>query len=535
MADIRTTNIDTINSADSGYDIVIVCTGNEKQAEYWQQRLESVRGVVLPASSTVLAVHEDWPGGAGNGLGTFYAYVKACAAAKAAHGIDIPELLAAGTHSVGLYHTAGKGTRLAPLPAAENNNKPGVKLPAAIPVGERKVPLSILESVIKQTGAYACSRKGRLSVYWGDQVFIPSVEMAYKPSCHADILCTLGPMASEAEWAEKGLNGYGLIAVGSNGAAQVEKVTHAQAVQMLSALGDIQSVGVSLGSFSLSAAILEAFVEEFKAELAAKEGKLDTDPHLWMPLTLQCADYCSLMASKGVPEEQSKQHHERMAGFMGRFAPGGELPGGMGLFGAVDIGADAFWWDYGQLRWYLQNNLLLCEDGTNAAAMRRFYGIADSRVCPDSTNGCVPSLLPPPLSCACVSHRPMLFQRDGGRRVLREREQHQGWQRDHLRGLQRRDGVAGVRGLGGRRGDRAADQARQRLRRVQRHRQERGGPRAGRWRRDRRDCGRGRLADDHPLEPVHRRRQSLEGGGVRQPAQLRSAPRSEWRGQPDED
>ena len=394
MADIRTTNIDTINSADSGYDIVIVCTGNEKQAEYWQQRLESVRGVVLPASSTVLAVHEDWPGGAGNGLGTFYAYVKACAAAKAAHGIDIPELLAAGTHSVGLYHTAGKGTRLAPLPAAENNNKPGVKLPAAIPVGERKVPLSILESVIKQTGAYACSRKGRLSVYWGDQVFIPSVEMAYKPSCHADILCTLGPMASEAEWAEKGLNGYGLIAVGSNGAAQVEKVTHAQAVQMLSALGDIQSVGVSLGSFSLSAAILEAFVEEFKAELAAKEGKLDTDPHLWMPLTLQCADYCSLMASKGVPEEQSKQHHERMAGFMGRFAPGGELPGGMGLFGAVDIGADAFWWDYGQLRWYLQNNLMLCEDGTNAAAMRRFYGIADARVCPDSTNGCVPSLLP---------------------------------------------------------------------------------------------------------------------------------------------
>ena len=34
------------------YWIVIVCTGNEKQAEYWQQRLESVRGVVLPASST---------------------------------------------------------------------------------------------------------------------------------------------------------------------------------------------------------------------------------------------------------------------------------------------------------------------------------------------------------------------------------------------------------------------------------------------------------------------------------------------------
>jgi hypothetical protein len=31
-----------------------------------------------------------------------------------------------GKVSAALYHTAGKGTRLAPLPASENNNKPGV-------------------------------------------------------------------------------------------------------------------------------------------------------------------------------------------------------------------------------------------------------------------------------------------------------------------------------------------------------------------------------------------------------------------------
>ena len=58
MADIRTTNIDTINSADSGYDIVIVCTGNEKQAEYWQQRLESVRGAAVRAGSVAAALRE---------------------------------------------------------------------------------------------------------------------------------------------------------------------------------------------------------------------------------------------------------------------------------------------------------------------------------------------------------------------------------------------------------------------------------------------------------------------------------------------
>jgi hypothetical protein len=271
---------------------------------------------------------------------------------------DLPALLAAGTHSIGLFHTAGKGTRLAPLPAAENNNKPGVKLPVSTKMSDGSAtPLSILESVIKQTGAYASSRKGRLSVFWGDQVFIPSVEVAYVPSCHVDILCTLGPMADEASWAEKGLQNYGLIAVGSSGsAAQVDKVTFAQATKMLSGLGDIESVGVSLGSFSLSNTILvsavmchhglelcfgmadglthvvgwwylitqEAFMTEFKSELEAKVGKLDTDPHLWMPLTLRCEDYCELMSSKGVPAETSEAHHARMAAFMERFAPAGE-------------------------------------------------------------------------------------------------------------------------------------------------------------------------------------------------------------------
>ena len=63
----------------------------------------------------VVAVHEDWNGGAGNGLGTLYDFQKACAKAKAASGVDLQQKLHAGA-SVALYHTAGKGTRLAPLP-----------------------------------------------------------------------------------------------------------------------------------------------------------------------------------------------------------------------------------------------------------------------------------------------------------------------------------------------------------------------------------------------------------------------------------
>ena len=177
-----------------GFDVFIICTSNESQAIYWQERLETVKGDVIPEGATVLAVDEDWEGGAGNALGTFYAYEKACAKAAAMGIKDIHARLQAGAISIGMYHTAGKGTRLAPLPGAENNNKPGVKLPALLKVGKTMRPMTILESVIRQTGVYASSRKGRLSVFWGDQIFIPSVATEYVPKHHIDILCFLGPL-----------------------------------------------------------------------------------------------------------------------------------------------------------------------------------------------------------------------------------------------------------------------------------------------------------------------------------------------------
>lgn len=93
-------------------------------------------------------------------------------------------------------------------------------------------------------------------------------------------MCTLfEEPPTEKVWRDRGLEKYGVIAVsaGEGGdAAQVEKVDHPTAVRMLKNLGDIGQVGPSLGSFSVSAKILGALCEEFKEELAAKDGKLDT-------------------------------------------------------------------------------------------------------------------------------------------------------------------------------------------------------------------------------------------------------------------
>lgn len=50
-----------------GFDVVIICCSSSLQASYWQKRFEDGKGSTLAPSSLVIAVEEDWPGGAGNG------------------------------------------------------------------------------------------------------------------------------------------------------------------------------------------------------------------------------------------------------------------------------------------------------------------------------------------------------------------------------------------------------------------------------------------------------------------------------------
>ena len=227
-----------------GFDVVVVCTSNAAQEQYWQERLEATRGQAAKKDAVIVAVHEDWAAdGAGNGLGTLYAYTKARAKASAS-GSDLDAILAGGG-TVGIYHTAGKGTRLAPLPGAENNNKPGVKLPSLVTIAPGvTAELTILEAVVRQTGCYAPRRAGRCSVFWGDQIFVPSAGHGDSGAHHADILAQMGPMPDESEWVEKGLDKYGLITVNASGeAAQVEKVSFDTAQKLLRSFGVVTRVG----------------------------------------------------------------------------------------------------------------------------------------------------------------------------------------------------------------------------------------------------------------------------------------------------
>ena len=96
-------------------------------------------------------------------------------------------------------------------------------------------------------------------------------------------------------------------------------------------------------------------------------------------MTLKESDYVKLMGGKGVDSSTASAHYSRMSSMKASFQSANPSagPGCLGLFGAVNVGSGACWWDYGQLKLYSRNNLKLVEEGENSDLLRMFLGISD--------------------------------------------------------------------------------------------------------------------------------------------------------------
>lgn len=361
-----------VSKTSVGMDIVIVCCQNEEQEHYWQKRLKQTTGSIVKPSAIVIVVQEDWAGGAGNGLGSLYAYQKAREKGYIEYKIDIFQKQREG-HSVALYHTAGEGRRLYPLTASEYGNKSAVVLPSLVKLDDHEEPLTLLEATIKQTSIYAPFRKGRLSVFWADQIFIPANNPDYTSRHHADILVKLMPMPTEEEWTLKELDKYGLITLNKQGQAQnIDKTTYSTLKKLISS-GKMSIAGglaVSLGSFSLSTPLTFALIQEFQPELIQKNVKMDSDPFFWMPFTLDQQSYIDIMVLKGSSPEEAKNHHLRMQYFKNHFLH--KYPDAS-LFGIVDIGVGSFWWDFGTVENYMHNILKITQNTVEGYLLREFF------------------------------------------------------------------------------------------------------------------------------------------------------------------
>lgn len=361
-----------------GMDVIIVVTSSQEQASFWHHNLEMSRGQVVMPKALVLAVFEDWSSGdsspgAGNGLGTLYAYQQACIKAQAEFGIALNEQLANGSR-VAMYHTAGMGMRLFPLVGAEHNHKAAVRLP------NRVGTTTLLEAVIRQTAIYGAGRPGRLSVFWGDQIFIPSESPPVVSDAHVDILARLIPFPSRGQWDAQSLSQYGLVVNrGQRDAQLFEKPTYEDVIKLLAGgpTDENISLGVSLGAFSMSTPMLQALLDEFCDDLTMRRGRLDTDPHFWMPLTLSRDVYLSLSARDSAAQSMLGHHYDRMARFKERFMQ--SRGDAMALFKAVDVGSEGYWWDYGSVDAYYRNVRKLTGQNAESQAMRAFFDLDKRR------------------------------------------------------------------------------------------------------------------------------------------------------------
>jgi hypothetical protein len=298
-------------------DIIIATTNTKRQEDYWHKRLRLLRGVICNSNAFVIVVHEDWPQGAGTGLGTLFAYHKAQEKAKYMYRTDLYEMQRNGA-SVAIFHNSGVDKKLYPILASELNSKSDIKLPGKL--DNRR--LTLLEAVIAQTNRPTFHPKGRLTAYWGDKILIPRKQFAIPGSHHIEVLC------------------------------KSQK---------------------NFGPFSLSPQITFALLREFEKELQEKRGKLEAEEHFWMPLTVDFPTYAVIMGKRGITPEESFSHYRRMQKFKAKFL---YLHSEHQFIRSVDVGPQSYLWDYSSTGGYYQNMLKLTSPDHEAQIMKIFYNIS---------------------------------------------------------------------------------------------------------------------------------------------------------------
>ncbi len=326
-----------------GFDILIISTRNSSQEEFWHKKLRASKGEICRDDALIITVAENWPGGAGTGLGTLYAYQKAVEKGKFKYHRDIAHMLRTGA-SIALYHTAGYGKELFPLLASEENAIANLKIPSTHG--------SLLELVVKQTNEqFSTGREGRLSVFHCDQVFYPDRTFAYSPDSHLDLFCQTLPQNRP---------GKSLVVMEPSGAKVFDT---SEPVQLSTRF----PIATNLSGFSLSWDMTQALMEEFKGELEDQNARMNANTDFWMPLTV---DYETYLSMNPYPEHQ--MHYHRMAALKSRIVK--QNPS-RPFIKAMDIGRNGYWWDFRSVKSYYLTLLKLTRETQEGHHMKQLFGI----------------------------------------------------------------------------------------------------------------------------------------------------------------
>ena len=344
-----------------GYDLICIISSKGAK-DYWEWRLKEGKGKIYPAKAKIFCVEEDFPKGAGQLLGTLRALQIL------QKNFDIFSFLKKGK-TVAFYHTAGHGKRMAPLCGAEGNNKPAIKLPSPYPIEGKKNLLTLLEAVIFSTQIYAKTREGRISVFWGDQIIIPERHPKRETNLLGEIFGFKEKISLKKSLWQKEWQSYGILIPQKRGVLQREKLSF-EKIKELEKKGILKKEGgkillaKSLGIFSLDWRVFKILLKEFSDELERKERKLNTDFHFWMPLTSTQKEY---QEYGGDPI-----YWKRIKDLKKRIQKKLKVKE---ILGMKNLGKESLFWDFGQIKLYYQNLLLLCKNKKESKIMREFFDL----------------------------------------------------------------------------------------------------------------------------------------------------------------
>jgi hypothetical protein len=82
------------------------------------------------------------------------------------------------------------------------------------------------------------------------------------------------------------------------------------------------------------------------------------------------------MVTKNETEATAGAHHDRMTAFKSKLLSSHPEKA---VFGAIDVGTECYWWDYGLLSLYQKNNMLALDDTEEAASLRAYLRIPEDR------------------------------------------------------------------------------------------------------------------------------------------------------------
>lgn len=346
-------NIKNTIKNNEGFDIVIIVASNGN-SKYWEKRLKKTKKEVLPKKTKILCIEEKWNNqeGAGQLLGTLNAFNLAEKKIKIKRALK-------NKKSIAIYHTAGKGKRMAPLCGAEKNNKPAIKLPRPIKIDRKNNLFSLLEAVIYSTQIFSNGREGRICVFWGDQVAIPSNNIRKNIYSPIEIFGIKRKFpSSEKNWKEDWKH-YGILIKKGEEVLQREKLTWRKIKKQTTGR---EIIFQSTGCFSVSFIFLNNLLKEFQKELRLKNVKLDIDPCLWMPLTSNKKEF--------LENGGNKKYWERINSFKKKISAK-EAP----LISVTDLGRKTLWWDYGNLSCYYKNILKTTGISKEGNMSRKFFAI----------------------------------------------------------------------------------------------------------------------------------------------------------------